>query len=206
MLIDKAILGSMLTSAANLWKQNTDQLSDIDSKYGDGDHGITIGKIADLTATRVSEWGEQSIKQFIEALGFGIVAIRGGSAGPLYGTMVEGLAGPLTDEGQIDADMLKAMLRGMQDAMAEITKAKVGDKTMMDAMLPAVEAAQKAEGDIPNILAAAANAARKGAEATKDMVSKFGRARSYGEQTIGTMDAGAVSTALFFEGICQGVQ
>ena len=75
---------------------------------------------------------------------------------------------------------------------------------MMDALIPAVEAAQQAAGDIGAVLTAAAEAAEAGAKASEGFVSKFGRARSYKEQTIGTPDAGAVSTALFIRGMAQG--
>ena len=89
--------------------------------------------------------------------------------------------------------------------MEDITNAKVGDKTMMDALIPAVAAAVAAEGDCLAILEAAAEAAARGAKESEQYVSKFGRARSYKEQTIGTPDAGAVSTWLFFAGLCDGL-
>ena len=206
MLIDKAGLAAMLRSVAGLWQQNTSRLSEIDSRFGDGDHGVTIGKIAALMERRLDGWEDQGTKGFIDDLAMGIMGISGGSAGPLYGTLVEGLAAPLPeDTAPIDAPMLKAMLAGSRDAMFEITKARVGEKTMMDALIPAVEAAQAAPGDVKAVLEAAAAAAQAGAEATEGMVSKFGRARSYGQQTLGTQDAGAVSTALFFEGLATGL-
>jgi len=74
----------------------------------------------------------------------------------------------------------------------------------MDALIPAAEAAALASDDPGAILSAAAQAAAEGAAATRDQVSKFGRARSYGQQTLGTEDAGALSTALFFQGLAQG--
>ena len=90
--------------------------------------------------------------------------------------------------------------------MEDITNAKVGDKTMMDALIPAVAAAEAAEGDCLAILEAAKEAAARGAKESEQYVSKFGRARSYKEQTIGTPDAGAVSTSLFFAGLCDGLK
>ena len=82
--------------------------------------------------------------------------------------------------------------------------AKVGDKTMMDALIPASEAIAAYDGsDEQELFAAAAEAAAKGAEATKQFVSKFGRAKSYGTQTIGTPDAGATSMACFFQGLAR---
>jgi dihydroxyacetone kinase-like protein len=206
MFLNKESLSALFHSSASLWLDNTGFLSEIDSRSGDGDHGVTIGKMAALTLLKLDEWRDKSIKSFIEELGAGFLGISGGSAGSLYGTLIEGFASPLDDETEIDAQKLKAMLSGSQEAMGDITKAAVGDKTMMDALIPAVEAAQKAPDDIAAILIAAAAAAEKGAADTENMVSKFGRARSYGEKTIGVKDAGAVSTSLLFEGFANGIE
>ena len=204
MPITKRLFSEMLLSAADLWRANTDVLSDIDSRFGDGDHGVTIKKIANTLSDAVAAWDDASIKEFIETLSGGIMAVGGGSAGPLYGTLVEGLATPLGKEADIDGPLLCKMFQGSLSAMQAITKARAGDKTMMDALIPAVEAATSAGDALQDILAAAAQAAAQGAEATKGYVSKFGRARNYGEQTLGTPDAGAVSTALFFQGLQDG--
>ena len=91
-------------------------------------------------------------------------------------------------------------------AMEDITNAGVGDKTMMDALIPAVEAAQNAKDDVMAVLEAAKGAAARGAKESEQYVSKYGRARSYKEKTIGTPDAGAVSTSLFFAGLCDGLK
>ena len=204
MILDREALGAMLLQAAMLLEENTQYLSDIDSRFGAGDHGITMGKIAKLIQERVPQWGEDSIKDFLDSLGMAIM--EGGSAGPLYGTMIGGLGVNLDDDaGQVDEAGLKTMFAGCLSEMEDIATAKVGDKTMMDALIPAVQAAQQTQGDCKAILEAAAQAAQEGAKASEQFVSKFGRARSYKEQTIGTPDAGAVSTALFFRGLAQGI-
>lgn len=206
MILDREALGAMLLQAAKLLEENTQYLSDIDSRFGDGDHGITMGKIAKLIQERVPQWGEDSIKDFLDSLGMAVMEVKGGSAGPLYGTMIGGLGANLDDDAsQVDEAGLKAMFAGCLSEMEDITTAKVGDKTMMDALIPAVQTAQQTQGDCKAILEAAAQAAHEGAKASEQFVSKFGRARSYKEQTIGTPDAGAVSTALFFRGLAQGI-
>jgi dihydroxyacetone kinase-like protein len=206
MLLDHAGFSRLLLSVAQTWEENVPAFNEIDSKWGDGDHGVTMGKIAQAFRKAVAAWDGQPLKGFFEDLAMAVMGVGGGSAGPLYGTLVEGLATPLApDAGEVDAATLKAMLAGCQTAMESISKARVGDKTMMDALLPAVAAAQACDGDIPEILAAASSAAEAGAEQTAQMVSKFGRARSYGEQTLGTPDAGALSTALLFKGLAQGL-
>lgn len=182
-MIDRGTCKAMLRESARLMLEQADRLSDIDSKFGDGDHGITITKIAKLMDERAEAWDEESIKDFLDDLGMAAMAVRGGSAGPLYGTMIGGLGARLgDDENELSADAARRMFAGCLAEMQDITNAQVGDKTMMDALIPAVEAAQASEG----------------------FASKFGRARSYGDATIGTPDAGAVSTSLFLRGLATG--
>lgn len=204
MAITKDGLKEMLLKAAEVWGDGCEYLSEIDSKFGDGDHGVTIGKIANIIRKDVEEWEDESMYDFLDSLGMDIMAVSGGSAGPLYGTMIGGLAGPLEDYDEIDGPLLKEMFSASLEAMQDITKAAVGDKTMMDALIPAVEAANGSGDDIVDILLAAKDAAAKGAKESEQYVSKFGRARSYKEQTIGTPDAGAVSTSMFFAGLADG--
>lgn len=206
MLLSKPEIEKMFHKVAEIWQENKDYLSEIDSRFGDGDHGVTIGKIASLIEKKLAAWEDDDIEEFLEDLGDSTMEIGGGSAGPLYGTLIGGLSGPLSGGGAIGEGLLKEMFTECQSAMEDITNAKVGDKTMMDALIPAVAAAEAAEGDCLAILEAAKEAAAKGAKESEQYVSKFGRARSYKEQTIGTPDAGAVSTSLFFAGLCDGLK
>lgn len=205
MLLLKSDVVRMFRGVVTRWMENKNILSEIDSRFGDGDHGVTIGKIAGLINQRLNAWEDDDLEQFIEALGDGTMEIGGGSAGPLYGTMIGGLSEPLSGGTGIDGATLKEMFEKSLSAMREITTAKVGDKTMMDALIPAVEAASLAPDDVIGILKAAAEAAEQGAKESEQYASRFGRARSYKEQTIGTPDAGAVSTALFFRGLYEGL-
>ena len=207
-MIDRDTFKRMMRASAQLMLEQADALSDIDSRFGDGDHGITITKIAKLMNERVEAWDDDSLKDFLDELGMGAMAVRGGSAGPLYGTMISGLGVELgDDENEISADAARRMFAGALAEMQDITAAAVGDKTMMDALIPAVEAAQACDAaadDAAAVFAAAADAAEAGAKASEGFASKFGRARSYGDATIGTPDAGAVSTALFLRGLASG--
>lgn len=206
MLLAKPEVIQMFKKIALLWNENKDYLSQIDSRFGDGDHGITIGKIASLMEKSIEGWEDDDMETFIEDLGDNTMEIGGGSAGPLYGTMIGGLSGPLEGNRPIDAKILKEMFTECLSAMEDITTAGIGDKTMMDALIPAVDAAQKADGDIMAILKAAKEAAVRGAKESEQYISRYGRARSYKEQTIGTPDAGAVSTSLFFAGLYDGLK
>ena len=206
MLLAKPEVIQMFKKIALLWNENKDYLSQIDSRFGDGDHGITIGQIASLMEKSIEGWEDDDMETFIEDLGDNTMEIGGGSAGPLYGTMIGGLSGPLEGNRPIDAKILKEMFTECLSAMEDITTAGIGDKTMMDALIPAVDAAQKADDDIMAILKAAKEAAVRGAKESEQYISRYGRARSYKEQTIGTPDAGAVSTSLFFAGLYDGLK
>ena len=206
MLLAKPEVIQMFKKIALLWNENKDYLSQIDSRFGDGDHGITIGKIASLMEKSIEGWEDDDMETFIEDLGDNTMEIGGGSAGPLYGTMIGGLSGPLEGNRPIDAKILKEMFTECLSAMEDITTAGIGDKTMMDALIQAVDAAQKADDDIMAILKAAKEAAVRGAKESEQYISRYGRARSYKEQTIGTPDAGAVSTSLFFAGLYDGLK
>ena len=108
------------------------------------------------------------------------------------------------DGQEIDVAGIQAMFAGAFAEIDDMSGAKVGDKTMMDALIPASEAiAAYAGSDEQALFTAAAQAALKGAQNTKQFVSKFGRAKSYGTRTIGTPDAGATSMAYFFQGLAQ---
>lgn len=207
MKITKAIFSRMLLKSSELLINETDRLSEIDSRFGDGDHGVAIKKVALAIETAVRGWEGQSFKIFIDDLGATIMGIGGGSAGPLWGTMVGGLALPLKEDAlEIDPNTFKSMLSSALEEMESITTARVGDKTMMDVLIPAVQAAQGASNNITDILEKAAAAAIQGAKDTESYIAKFGRAKNYKEQTIGTPDAGAISLMVFFQGLVLGVK
>jgi phosphoenolpyruvate---glycerone phosphotransferase subunit DhaL len=207
MTITKTVLSNMLLTSCAFLMAEADKLSEIDSRFGDGDHGVTIKKIAGVISVAVNSWEDQSIKNFLDDLGAKVMGIGGGSAGPLWGTMINGLALPLNqDSVEIDPVMLKAILNSALEELKTISTAGVGDKTMMDVLIPAVLAAQNAPNDIRAILDAAAAAAVQGAKDTENYIAKFGRAKSYKEQTIGTADAGALSLMVFFKGLASGAR
>ena len=190
--------------------EQADRLSDIDSKFGDGDHGITITKTAKLMDERAEAWDEESIKDFLDDLGMAAMAVRGGSAGPLYGTMIGGLGARLEDdENELSADAARRMFAGCLAGTRDIReRSKSGDKTMMDALIPAVEAAQACATPQTTTRPPCSPPRPRGPKRArgrqKGFASKFGRARSYGDATIGTPDAGAVSTSLFLRGLATG--
>ena len=133
-----------------------------------------------------------------------VMTLNGGSAVPLWNTWLDGMQEGAPEGDEIDVAGLQAMFARALEELNDMSGAKVGDKTMMDALIPASEAIAAYEGaDERGLFEAAARAAAQGAEDSKQFVSKFGRAKSYGEKTIGTPDAGAVSMSYFFQGLAR---
>ena len=139
----------------------------------------------------------------LDDVAMAVMVLNGGSAVPLWNTWLDGLQEEAPEGTEVDTDQLKAMFANALSELADISGAEIGDKTMMDAVIPASEAVAAYSGDEAGLFEVAATAAKQGAENSKNFVSKFGRAKSYGEKTIGTPDAGAVSMACFFKGLAQ---
>ena len=179
------------------------ELTEIDSKFGDADHGLTMTKIAGAISGAVAE-SDGGIQSMLDDAAMAVMVLNGGSAVPLWNTWLDGMQENAPDGDEIDTAGLQAIFARALEALNEMSGAQVGDKTMMDALIPASEAIAAYTGnDEQELFAAAAEAATRGAEASKQFVSKFGRANSYGTQTIGTPDAGATSMAYFFRGLAQ---
>ena len=179
-----------------------DELTEIDARFGDADHGVTMVKIASAVSAAVGA-SSGGVKEMLDDAAMAVMALNGGSAVPLWNTWLDGLQEAAPEGSEASVDDLKAMFANALDELSDMSGAKVGDKTMMDALIPASEAVAACSGDELDLFDEAAAAAERGAEATKGFVSKFGRAKSYGDKTIGTPDAGAVSMARFFKGLAE---
>ena len=179
------------------------ELTEIDSRFGDADHGLTMSKIAKAISDAV-EGSEGGIRSMLDDAAMAVMSLNGGSAVPLWNTWLDGMQEAAPEGDEIDIPGLQAVFAKALEELDDISGAKVGDKTMMDALIPASQAIAAYDGsDEAGLFAAAARAAAEGAEASKGSVSKFGRAKSYGEKTIGTPDAGAMSMSYFFQGLAQ---
>ena len=179
------------------------ELTEIDSRFGDADHGLTMSKIAKAVSAAAGE-SEGGIQAMLDDAAMAVMVLNGGSAVPLWNTWLDGLQEEAPEGNEIDTAGIQAIFAKALKALSDMSGAKVGDKTMMDALIPASEAvAAYAGADEAGLFAAAAQAAAAGAENSKNFVSKFGRAKSYGAQTIGTPDAGAMSMSYFFQGLAQ---
>ena len=179
------------------------ELTEIDSKFGDADHGLTMAKIA-RAITEAVEDADGGIQTMLDDAAMAVMSLNGGSAVPLWNTWLDGLQEEAPEGEEIDVPGIQTIFAKALEELNEMSGAQVGDKTMMDALIPASEAVAAYTGDSADeLFDAAAQAAAQGAEATKQYVSKFGRAKSYGTKTIGTPDAGAVSMSWFFQGLAR---
>lgn len=186
---------------------NKEYLSEIDGKIGDGDHGINMNKGFAVCKERLT--GEENLSEALETLGDILLTEIGGSMGPIYGSffgeMSEAVNGVETIDEAVFGKMIAAGLAGIR----ELVPTDVGDKTLLDALIPAVKAYDEAIGvgeDFASALDKTAAAAEAGKEATRDMVAKVGRASRLGERSRGVLDAGATSCALIVNSMCDTVK
>ena len=187
---------NMLRKALIRMKEREGEFSRLDAQTGDGDHGTAIVS-AFSAAVKTAETGTD-FKTMLNDMGFAVMMETSGSTSTLLGAMFLGMSDAATGA-ELDATAVKAMFAGGLANVRKQTKAQEGDKTMMDALIPAVKAMEEcASDDIGDLLSAAALAAQNGAEATVDMVARFGRARNYGERSKGFMDSGAASWSTMF--------
>lgn len=183
-------------------------LTEIDSVIGDGDHGIGMaGGMQKAKRKLLRMEDETNAYAVFEAAGNAMLMSMGGASGVIFGSLfLAGAKGMKPKEVLTAADLAK-MERMSLLAIQERGKAEVGDKTMVDALAPAVEAMEKAaSGSLLDMLKAAEEAARQGMEDTKKYVARFGRAKSLMERAIGHQDAGATSVWLIFQGMREFVE
>ena len=201
-------IGRMIRSAAEKIRANRDDLSKLDSAIGDGDHGMTIARAMGIAEKVIEESDKKELKGLLKDVGWGVMGVDGGATGPLLGSFLMGLGNGIDELERIDCPMLAAMFEAGLAAVRRQSKAQIGDKTLMDALLPAVDAMRRTADEgksIREALQQAANAAEDGAISTKEFKARFGRAKNLGERTIGCQDPGATSMALIFQGFFEGL-
>lgn len=188
--------GPIVEELAEVIVANKAYLSEIDGKIGDGDHGINMAKGFGRAAERI-HGQELTLDQAMMVLSEVLMGEIGGSMGPLYGLLFEDMAGAIAGKSQIDAETFGTMLQAGLDGVQGVGGASVGDKTLMDTLVPAVAAFRaNADKGFAEALPAMAAAAEAGRDSTVDLVAKIGRASRLGERSRGVLDAGATSCCL----------
>lgn len=200
-------LCAMLQSAVGQIRANHEMLSRLDAATGDGDHGTTILRTMEAVAKAVTENTGTDLKELLGKVAWDVMSCDGGSTGPLLGSFLMGMSDAVAGKTELDCAGVVGMFEGGINKLAKQSRAKVGDKTMMDAFLPALDAMKAAapSGSIRAALQQAAEAAAQGAEATKQFRAKFGRARNLGDRVIGHADPGSISVSLLFKGFAEAV-
>jgi len=198
-----------LEATAAVIEENRQYLTDLDSPIGDADHGINMDRGFKKIVSKLPGVEEKDIGAILKTSGMALITSVGGAAGPLYGTLLmdagKGVAGKM----ELSDDDLVALLDAGLKGVVRIGKTNLEDKTMVDALHPAVEALKKAVADGKDTIEALhlmTDAAHQGMKATIPMLARKGRASYLGERSIGHQDPGATSSYLLLKTLMETVE
>jgi dihydroxyacetone kinase-like protein len=197
--VDVEALAAWIRAFARLVAANKDLLTHLDSAIGDADHGINMDRGMSAVVAALDDEEPSSAAALLKLAGMKLVSTVGGASGPLYGTLFLRMAAAAGDGASLDAHGFAAALRAGLGGVVARGKAEAGDKTMFDALAPAVEAldGELASGaSLAAALRAAVTAAEAGRDATIPMLARKGRASYLGERSVGHQDPGATSVTL----------
>lgn len=198
--LDTAWVVRWIRRSAEVLAAERAALNTLDRDIGDGDHGENMDRGFQAVLPKLDGLAaDANPSAVLKLLATTLISTVGGAAGPLYGTAFLKAAGATAAADTLDVAALVALLAAARDGIVLRGKAGAGDKTMIDAWTPAVDAAQSAQSagaSAPAVLTAAADAAARGAQDTEPLVARKGRASYLGERVIGHRDPGAQSTSL----------
>jgi dihydroxyacetone kinase-like protein len=196
---DSAALVQALRAICQEIRANKDRLCALDAALGDGDHGISMAKAFGAVEAQLASASSEDVGLILHDVGMTLLSAVGGAMGPIFGTAFLRAGKVATGHTVVAPELIAEMLDAAENGVVARGKAKPGDKTMLDALHPAAQAARAvadAGGDVATTVRAAAEAAEAGARATRDMVARMGRASRLGERSLGHQDPGATSLAL----------
>jgi dihydroxyacetone kinase-like protein len=200
--VTTAAIDGWVRGFAALVAENRDHLTELDSAIGDADHGSNMDRGMKAAVAALDETRPTTAGATLSKVGMTLVSTVGGASGPLFGTFFLRLGGSLGDAADISDQQLAAALRAGLEGVVARGKAEAGDKTMYDALAPAVDALDNAlsQGDsLDAALDRAADAATAGRDATVSMLARKGRASYLGERSVGHQDPGATTVALLVQ-------
>ena len=202
--------GPIVLDLVDTINANRAYLSEIDGLIGDGDHGINMSKGFTQCGVALRAKPElPGLAEGLDALAMTLLEGIGGSMGPLYGSFFMGLAETLSGKETLDAQLFGEALAAGVEGVETVGSAKVGDKTLIDTLVPARDAYQAAVAggaDFSAAITAMIEAAEKGWKSTKDLQARIGRAARLGERSIGVLDAGSTSCYLLLKTLGTSVQ
>ncbi len=183
------------------------ELTDLDSQIGDADHGINMDRGFTAVLAKLPDLRGSDLGTIAKTVGMTLISTVGGASGPLYGTFFLRLSTALGERQSVSLPEFVAAVRAGLEGVKQRGKAELDDKTMVDAMTPAVEALEGAAdgGDLNAALAAAAEAAATGRDRITPLVARKGRASYLGERSANHQDPGATSTTILFEALRDAV-
>ena len=200
--MDMRTFGECVLSAAATMPGHRDELCRLDMGIGDGDHGVTVERGFSAVGALFSGDPGDGGQPFYQRMGDELSASMGGAIGPIYGLFFAGLGAGLKGAERVNAPALAEALELAVRKVMRVARVQPGEKTIVDAMLPACEAMKAAEGlPLAEALARACEAAEEGARRTVSMQATKGRARFLKEKSIGYRDAGASSFTLYLEAL-----
>ncbi|NVM30672.1 MAG: dihydroxyacetone kinase subunit L [Candidatus Helarchaeota archaeon] len=177
-----------------------DRLTQADKAIGDGDHGVGMARGFLAVKEKIEGKSFSSIGDLLSTIGMTLMTSIGGAAGAIFGTLFREGAKNLKDKEIFNASVLITMLSDGLEAVKQRGKAEIGDKTMVDALEPAVQKIKEYKNDsLKDALVVASEGARLGMEKTKDMIATIGKAKTLGERAIGHVDPGAISIYLILK-------
>ncbi|GAA4560878.1 dihydroxyacetone kinase subunit DhaL [Pseudonocardia xishanensis] len=198
-MTDVSAVTAWLRAFAGVVEENKDALTALDSAIGDADHGINMSRGMTAVVAALDAGQFDTIGALAKKVGMTLVSTVGGASGPLYGTFFLRFATTAGEATSLDpAEVAKALRAGLEGVVAR-GRPEPGDKTMYDALAPALDALDTAlagGGSLAEGLQAASEAADAGRDATIPMLARKGRASYLGERSVGHQDPGATSTAL----------
>ncbi|WDF43864.1 dihydroxyacetone kinase subunit DhaL [Streptomyces sp. T12] len=195
-MLDAEFFRRWMTATAAAVDREAERLTALDSPIGDADHGSNLLRGFTAVAAAVEKEAPQTPGAILMLAGRQLISTVGGASGPLYGTLLRRTGKALGDAGEVSEDQFAQALRDGVDAVMALGGAAPGDKTMIDALVPAVDA-------LGDGFAAARAAAEEGALATTPLQARKGRASYLGERSIGHQDPGATSSALLIAGLVE---
>jgi phosphoenolpyruvate---glycerone phosphotransferase subunit DhaL len=197
--VDLALLTGWVREFARVIGENAQFLTDLDAAIGDADHGINMERGMTAVVGSLDEAAAADMSALCKQVGMTLVKSVGGASGPLYGTFFLRMAGALGAGDGVDAAEFAKALRAGVEGVVQRGRAEAGDKTMFDALAPALDALDAALSSGSGLAAAltdATIAAEKGRDATESMVARKGRASYLGQRSVGHVDPGATSAAM----------
>ncbi|MDK1342883.1 dihydroxyacetone kinase subunit DhaL [Streptomyces sp. 378] len=195
-MLDADFFRRWMTVTAASVDREAERLTALDSPIGDADHGSNLQRGFTAVVAVLEKDAPGTPGAVLTLAGRQLISTVGGASGPLYGTLLRRTGKALGDAGEVSAEQLAEALRAGVDAVMTLGGAAPGDKTMIDALVPAVEA-------LGDSFAAARTAAEEGAVATTPLQARKGRASYVGERSIGHQDPGATSSALLIAGLAE---